>query len=182
MRMLRNIIAGSRYILIIAVFGTFLASLTLLLYGGFTLVLLLNAIIAQNKFTTTEIKQVAFTSIELIDLFLISTILYIFSLALYSLFIDNQVPLPRWLVITNLNDLERSLLSVLVVLLAITFLGFAVDWSFGDYSIVALGIAIGGVLFPIGFLLSRREVTSRSARATETNSETEAGRSLEENL
>ena len=90
MRILRHIIAGSRYMLIIAVFGTFVASITVLLYGGLTLVLLINTIITQYQFKTDEIKQVAFTSIELIDLFLISTILYIFSLALYSLFIDNK--------------------------------------------------------------------------------------------
>ena len=182
MRILRHIIAGSRYMLIIAVFGTFVASITVLLYGGLTLVLLINTIITQYQFKTDEIKQVAFTSIELIDLFLISTILYIFSLALYSLFIDNKLPLPRWLIITNLNDLERTLLSVLVVLLTITFLGFAVDWSFGDYSIVALGIAIGVVIFPIGYQLSRSGSMSRVARTNETNSETEAWPSIEENL
>lgn len=182
MRILRNIIAGSRYMLIIAVLGTFLASLTVLLYAGITVVLLMIGIFAQFKFTIEDIKHVALTSIELIDLFLISTVLYVVSLGLYSLFIDNKLPLPRWLEITNFNDLERRLLGVIVVLLAITFLGFAVDWNFGDYSIVALGIASGVVIFPIGYLLSREGSAYRIARTNGTNDETKAESSFEQDI
>jgi uncharacterized membrane protein YqhA len=181
MRALRNIIAGSRYMLIIAVFGTFVASLAVLLYAGIAVVLLMIGFFAQFKFQIEDIKHVAITSIELIDLFLISTVLYIFSLALYSLFIDNKLPLPRWLEITNLDDLERRLLGVIVVLLTITFLGSAVDWSFGDYSIVALGIAIGVVLFSIGYLLSRGGLVHNGARTSGTNGETNAESSIEQN-
>jgi len=180
MRILRNVIAGSRYMLIIAVFGTFVASLTVLLYAGITVVLLMIAIFAQFKFTIVDIKHVAITSIELIDLFLISTVLYIFSLALYSLFIDNKLPLPRWLEITNLDDLERRLLGVIVVLLVITFLGFAVDWSVGDYSIAASGIATGVVLFPIGYMLSKRGLVHQVALTNGTKDETEAVRDIKQ--
>jgi uncharacterized membrane protein YqhA len=177
MRTLRNIIAGSRYMLIIAVLGTFVASLAVLLYAGIAVVLLMIRIFAQFTFQIEDIKHVAITSVELIDLFLISTVLYIFSLALYSLFIDNKLPLPHGLEITNLNDLERRLLGVIVVLLAITFLGSAVDWSFGDYSVVALGIAIGVVLFSIGYLLSRGVLVHNVTRTSETNAES----SIEQN-
>lgn len=173
MRMLRNIVAGSRYMLIIAVLGTFVASLTVLLYAGFSVVINLIDIFSQFHFTTEEIKHVAITSIELIDLFLISTVLYIFSFALYSLFIDNKLPLPHWLEITNFNDLERRLLGLVVVLLTITFLGAAVDWSVGDYSIAALGIAIGVVLFPIGYVLSKRGFAHSLDRSNGTNEKAE---------
>jgi uncharacterized membrane protein YqhA len=164
MRMLRNIIAGSRYMLIIAALGTFVSSVAVLLYAGITVVLLMTGIFVQFKFAIEDIKHVAITSIELIDLFLISTVLYIVSLGLYSLFIDNKLPLPHWLEITNFNDLERRLLSVIVVLLAVTFLGIVVDWNFGDYSIVALGISIGFVLFSLGYLLSKGRMAPEEQR------------------
>jgi hypothetical protein len=104
MQTLRNVIAGSRYLLIIAVLGTFVAALAVLLYAGFTVVLLIVAIFSQfkfqvediNLFQIEEIKHVALTSIELIDVFLISTVLYIFSLALYSLFISMTIVSRHW--------------------------------------------------------------------------------------
>ena len=117
-------------------------SVAALLYAGITVVLLMTGIFIQFKFAIEDIKHVAITSIELIDLFLISTVLYIVSLGLYSLFIDNKLPLPHWLEITNFNDLERRLLSVIVVLLAVTFLGIVVD-----------GISVIIVLWRRAFLL-----------------------------
>ena len=182
MRMLRNIIARSRYMLIIAVLGTFVSSVAVLLYAGITVVLLMTGIFIQFKFAIEDIKHVAITSIELIDLFLISTVLYIVSLGLYSLFIDNKLPLPHWLEITNFNDLERRLLSVIVVLLAVTFLGIVVDWNFGDYSIVASGISIGFVLFSVGYLLSKGRMTYKEAHTNGTNDESETESSIEQDI
>ena len=43
---------------------------------------------------------------------------------------------------------------MIIVLLAISFLGYVVEWHFGDYSIVALGLGVGVVLFAIGYSLT----------------------------
>lgn len=74
----------------------------------------------------------AASSVELIDLFLLSTILYIISLGLYSLFIDAKLPLPTWLSIADLDDLKGRILGVIMVLVAFSFLGYVVEWHFGD--------------------------------------------------
>ena len=154
MHVLRNILAGSRYLIIIAVFGTLIASITVLVYGAITVVGVMIDLIVHHVVTTDEIKVVAASTVELIDLFLLSTILYIVSLGLYSLFIDTKLPLPNWLEIDDLDDLKGRILGVIMVLLAISFLGYVVEWHFGDYSIVALGVAVGFVLFALGYLLS----------------------------
>ena len=52
----------------------------------------------------------------------------------------------------SLDDLKVRLLGVVVVLLAVTFLGEEVTWN-GSINIVALGIAVGLVLFALGFIL-----------------------------
>jgi hypothetical protein len=61
---------------------------------------------------------------------------------------------------------------VVVVLLTITFLGFAVDWSgsAGDYGIAVLGIGTSVVLFPIGYVLSKRAL-HKVPRTNGTNDE-----------
>ncbi len=71
---------------------------------------------------------------------------------LIVIFIDESLPTPKWLMITSLDDLKTRLLGVVVVLLAVTFLGEEVNWN-GSNNIVAVGIAVGLVLFALGFIL-----------------------------
>jgi uncharacterized membrane protein YqhA len=172
MNVFRNILAGSRYLIIISVIGTLIGSIIVLGYGAVTVVgVLINIVFDHNVFTTEEVKVVAVSSVELIDLFLLSTILYIVSLGLYKLFIDPKLPLPDWLVIGDLNDLKERILGVIIVLLAISFLGYVVEWKFGDYSIVALGIAIGLVLFAIGYSVTSGALNSKSTQSNKRNDE-----------
>lgn len=141
-------------------------------YGAVTVVgVLINIFFNHNVFTTEEVKIVAVSSVELIDLFLLSTILYIVSLGLYKLFIDPNFPLPEWLIIGDLNDLKERILGVIIVLLAISFLGYVVEWSFGDYSIVALGLAVGLVLFAIGYSITAGALSSKSTQSNKRNDE-----------
>jgi uncharacterized membrane protein YqhA len=170
MHVLRNILSGSRYLIIIAVLGTLVASIIVLIYGAITVIgVLIHIFFMRNIFTTDQVKVVAFSTIELIDLFLLSTILYIISLGLYTLFIDEKLPLPAWLSIADLDDLKGRILGVIMVLLAISFLGFVVEWHLGDYSIVALGVAVGFVLFALGYLLSSSAIHRTLKRTSRTN-------------
>jgi uncharacterized membrane protein YqhA len=150
--MLRRVLAGSRYLVIIAIIGTFLASIAVLVYGACTVVSIIIDVFTRG-FTITGAKYFAVDASELIDLFLLGIVLYIVALGLYSLFIDDALPMPNWLEIVNLEDLKGRLLGIVVVLLAVTFLGYVVDWN-GTSNILALGIAVGLVLFALGFLLN----------------------------
>ena len=172
MHVLRNILASSRYLIIISVLGTLVASIIVLGYGAITVVgVLIHIFFVGNVFTTDQVKIVAASSVELIDMFLLSTILYIVSLGLYKLFIDPKLPLPGWLEIDDLNDLKERILGVILVLLAISFLGYVVEWHFGDYSILALGVSIGLVLFALGYLLSAGALNRKLAQTNKRNDE-----------
>ena len=151
--MLRRALAASRYLIFIAIIGTFLASIGILVYDGITIVSIIIDAFIHGAFSETGAKHVAVETIELIDLFLLGTVLYIVALGLYVLFIDDTLPVPRWLEIANLDDLKEILLRVIAVLLAVAFLGYVVDWN-GSSNILALGVAVGLVLFALGFLLN----------------------------
>lgn len=150
--MLRRVLAGSRYLVLIAVIGSFLAALLILIYGGLTVISIGIDVVTHATFTTDGAKRLAVACIEVIDLLLLGTVLYIVALGLYELFIDASLPTPPWLVITTLDDLKAKLIGVIIVLLAVTFLANVVEWN-GSTSIVALGVAIGLVLFALGYLL-----------------------------
>jgi uncharacterized membrane protein YqhA len=70
---------------------------------------------------------VAIHLIKLMDIFLIATVLFIFSIGLYELFIDD-ISLPEWLIIRNLHDLKVKLGSVIILVMGITFLEHLVEW------------------------------------------------------
>ena len=150
--MLRNILASSRYLLVIAVIGSFLTSITLLLYGGLSVGSIIIEMFVHRAFTSDEFKHLAVEDIELIDLFLLGAVLYIIALGLSELFIDDKLPTPRWLKISSLNDLKVILIGVVIVLLGVTFLGNVVNWD-GSANILALGIAVGLVLFALAYAI-----------------------------
>jgi uncharacterized membrane protein YqhA len=152
--MLERILAGSRYLVIIAVVGAYLAAIVVLAYGGLTVGGIIIAEFVHPSFTPDGAKHIAVECIEMIDLFLLGTILYIISLGLYSLFINDHLPLPSWLNIHSLESLKENLVGVIIVLLAVTFLGYVVTWD-GSTSIWALGIAVGLVLLALSLFLRR---------------------------
>ncbi len=149
---MRRILVNSRYLIIVAVLGAFLAAVALILYGGITTINILIETFAHPTFTIAGAKHLAVESIEVIDLFLLATVLYIVALGLYELFIDEKLPLPPWLVITNLDDLKAKLTGVITVSLTVTFLAYVVEWD-GNTNILALGVSVGVVLFALSFLL-----------------------------
>jgi uncharacterized membrane protein YqhA len=78
--MLRNMLAGSRYLIIIAVIGTFLTSITTLIYGGLIVLSVIFETFTRGAFTVDGAKHLAVECIEIIDLFLLGTVLYIVAL------------------------------------------------------------------------------------------------------
>ena len=165
--MLRRILAGSRYIIVIAVIGSFLASIVVLIYAGITVVGIIVDAFTHGLFTVEGAKHLAVECIEVIDLFLLGTVLYIIALGLYELFIDESLPTPTWLVITTFDDLKEKLVRVIIVLLAVTFLAEVVNWN-GGITILYLGLAVGFVLFALALILR----LGTNAHTTEKKDET----------
>src|SRR5690242_4237705 len=113
--MLRRILAASRYLVVIAVVGSFVAAITVLIDGALTVVNVVIETFTHGVFTSVGAKHLALECIDIIDLFLLGTTLYIVALGLYDLFIDDTLPMPYWLRFHSLDDLKEKLLGVVVV-------------------------------------------------------------------
>lgn len=59
--------------------------------------------------------------IRVADTFLVATVLLVFAISLYELFIGD-LAVPDWMVVRNLLDLEAKLAGVIVLVLAVKFL------------------------------------------------------------
>ncbi|RKT13883.1 putative membrane protein YqhA [Paraburkholderia sp. RAU2J] len=155
--MLRRVLASSRYIMIVPVIGTFLGSVALLLYE--TIVLFWGGVTALRvgSLTAKSVKIFAVGIVEAVDVFLIAIAVYIISIGLYSLFIDDKLPLPKWLEVSNLEDLKGNLVSVVIAVLAVLFLREAVAWD-GTHDIAAFGVALALVVAALTFFLMKNNV------------------------
>jgi uncharacterized membrane protein YqhA len=152
--MLRRVLASSRYIMIVPVIGTFLGSVALILYETIVLFSTAVDVIRDGSVSAKSVKIFAVGIVEAVDVFLIAIAVYIISIGLYTLFIDDKLPLPKWLEVNNLEDLKGNLVSVVIAVLAVLFLREAVAWD-GSREIAAFGGALALVVAALTFFLMK---------------------------
>jgi uncharacterized membrane protein YqhA len=121
---LKTILEKSKYLTLIAVISTLLASAAAFVWGMIKSVKVLIDIFTNIGVETTNTVSL----IELMDIFLIAIVLLIFALGIYELFIG-KLALPEWLVIHNLHDLKVKLSSVVIMVMGIIFLKHLVEWQ-----------------------------------------------------
>ncbi len=113
-----RLVGNLRYLVIIAVVGIAIEAIAT--YGWAVAVTvdfvgdLLTSSAWQEDDTVVELLQV-------LDLYLIGTVLLITAIGLYELFIGT-VQLPDWLVIRSLSDLKTKIVEVIVLVIGIKFL------------------------------------------------------------
>ena len=150
--MIRRILGTSRFLVILAVLGTFITSATLQIFGLLRVVALVVDLIRSGELTAAAGKSLIADTVGIIDIFLIGTVMFVISAGLYQLFVSPNVSLPGWLKIESLDDLKDNLTEVIVVALLVAFLSPAIEWTGGDVSILALGLAIAAVIIAVAVL------------------------------
>jgi Uncharacterized protein family, UPF0114 len=99
-------VASSRFFVLIATISLFLAFMAVMVSTMLvTVVTIVDAVsgqgMTQNEMIGKLIKQA--------DYALLATVLYVLALGLYSLFVDDRVPMPGWLRISDLGQLKELL-------------------------------------------------------------------------
>jgi uncharacterized membrane protein YqhA len=90
--------------------------------------------------------------IEIFDLFLLGTVMLIMGLSLYELFMDSDLKLPARLEIRTFEDLKTNLVTVVIAVMAVTFLGQIVSWN-GQTDVLGLGVAVALVIAALNVYL-----------------------------
>ncbi len=122
---MKTIFGWSRYIVLIAVVALLLGGIAVFIFGGITTVVTIVEAFSEPEFSAEGARFLSVEMIELIDLFLLGTILYITSLGLFQLFVDPSIgeSLPPWLSVHSIDQLKFNLVAVLIVMLIVLFLG-----------------------------------------------------------
>lgn len=90
--------------------------------------------------------------IEFADFFLLSVVLYIMSVGLYSLFVDDGIEMPSWLQIHDLDDLKEKLVGVIVVVMGVYFLGLLIHGT-EPIDLLMTGLGIGAVVLTLAYFV-----------------------------
>ncbi|HEY5168371.1 MAG TPA: YqhA family protein, partial [Thermoleophilia bacterium] len=162
-----RMVASSRFFVLVATLSLFLAFMAVMVSTMIvTVVTILHAMgidydgMSQNEMIGKLIKQA--------DYALLATVLYVLALGLYSLFVDDRVPMPSWLRIHDLGQLKELLAGVVVVAIAVIFLGQALTWD-GTTDLLAPGLASAAVIAALALFLWQ------AARERHMETEDEAG-------
>jgi uncharacterized membrane protein YqhA len=170
--MIGRMVASSRFFVLVATLSLFLAFMAVMISTMIvTVMTILHAMgidydgMSQNEMIGKLIKQA--------DYALLATVLYVLALGLYSLFVDDRVPMPSWLRIHDLGHLKELLAGVVVVAIAVIFLGQALTWD-GTTDLLAPGLASAAVIAALALFLWQA--------ARERHMELEDGRDEQEEI
>ncbi|MBL8432225.1 MAG: YqhA family protein [Dechloromonas sp.] len=155
--MLLRLFASTRHIVLVPIVGTFVASVGLMLYEAVALITMLVDIVHGGAVLPKDVKSLAVGLIEAVDIFLIGIAMYMISVGLFTLFVDDRLPLPRWLVVQDFEDVKANLVSVVIAVLAVLFLREAVAWS-GDGDILGFGSALALVIAALSLYLGLKKI------------------------
>jgi len=151
--MLKFCLERGKYVILLAVVSTFLASVATFIWG--TVRMITNVVSLIAGLITHEGGHSGVQMIASLDSILLAIVLYIFSVAIYELFFG-KINVPDWLVIENLDGLKEKLASVIILILAVTFLEHLVDWKDAKETLM-FGISIAAVLIALVFYMHHKK-------------------------
>ncbi|WP_406657631.1 YqhA family protein [Methanolobus sp. ZRKC2] len=170
MSALRYIITFTRYLIIIPVIGLIIASALLFVFGGYELLDTL-----YRAVTDVSYRQEGFSIIDIVEfvhVFLIGTVLWITAAGFFQLFV-RKVDLPKWMQITDIEELETDLIGMVVVVLAVSFLGIVYS---NTADILEYGAAIALPIAALALYINvrgKRSVIHEKILANESGQSTE---------
>lgn len=160
-----NILFASRFLTLLAVIGSLLASVALFIRG--TWVIFASIIEFAHNFTSTEESDVSILmeqAVSSVDIYLFATVLIIFAMGLYELFINKIDPVerktdsrPSWLQISSIDDLKSSLGKVILMALIVSFFKYTINLG-GSYASATdlLFMAMGIVLVALSLFIANK--------------------------
>jgi uncharacterized membrane protein YqhA len=145
-------IPKTRYIFLLAILSTYIAAIVLVLAGALETLHIIIEILPPGAALPLAEAKVHF--LEVIDQFLMATILYVIAAGFYQLFVNAGVQVEPWLRVKTVGDLEQKLIGVLIVVLGVTALARVVIWD-GQSDILPYGAGVAALIFALAFFATQ---------------------------
>lgn len=146
---LAELIGKSRYIVLLAVISVILVSVALFIIGaGLAVQGIWNAALSVVKGELTA-TSITVDLLEVVSVMLKAVVFYLIGVGFYSLFIA-PLNLTAALGIRSFNDLEIKVVSVVVVIMAVTYLEHFIRWDQAVETLLyglSLGVVVAALVF-----------------------------------
>lgn len=141
-----------RYVFVLPIIASYVASVVLLVLGFYETFTVIFDAIGHSEGHALETLRLHF--IELIDVFLLATILYVIAGGFYQLFLGRVLNLAPWMRVDSVHDLEVLLIGVIVTVLGVAGLARVLSWD-GRADLWQLGVTVALVIAALGYFRSR---------------------------
>jgi uncharacterized membrane protein YqhA len=115
--MIKSLLESSRHLILVIVLASLVLTVVAVGWAMWETVQLVITVVTQYKGVSSAL--VGF--VQLLDVYLVVAVLYIFTVALYELFIDD-LNLPGWLQLHNFDELKTVISNMVVLIAAVSFL------------------------------------------------------------
>lgn len=166
-QIVERILWESRLMVVFSVIASILAAFILVIMGTYDILLFFKELF--HAFSDQEIyeqfhKDAIIHIISAIDTYLISTVLLIFGIGLYELFVskidyaEKDTRSSKILIVHSLDQLKDKLAKVIVMVLIVTFFKHAIKYSYEEVlNLLYLGIGIFLIALAIYLLAKSHE-------------------------
>jgi uncharacterized membrane protein YqhA len=138
---MNRVIAFTRFAVFIPAMASILGAVLLMIQGSVEMVrTIINAALNGTKLKLTIVEV-----LTAVDAILLGTVLLVIGYGLYELFIDEDLEVPVWLQVHDLDDLKSKLIGVVVALIAVIFVGVFVDTNRAA-DVISFGVGAGALV------------------------------------
>lgn len=143
---MNRILAYTRFAVFVPAMSSILGALLLMVQGSVAMV----RVIIDAVLNGTKLKLSIVEVLTAVDAILLGTVLLVIGYGLYELFIDEDLEVPPWLQVHDLDDLKSKLIGVVVAIIAVIFVGVFVDADRAA-DVISYGVGAGAMVTGLAF-------------------------------
>jgi uncharacterized membrane protein YqhA len=157
---MNRILARARYAVFIPALASILGALLLMFQGSVAMVQTVVDVVTEG----TKLKLTIVEILTAVDAILLGTVLLVIGYGLYELFIDEDLDVPPWLQVQDLDDLKSKLIGVVVAIISVIFVGVFVDTDRAA-DVISYGVGAGALVTGLAvFAFATRKDPSEKKR------------------
>ena len=164
---MRKILGLTRYAVVVPALASMVGALLLMVQGSIAIIEVVYEAAFQNAYLKITIVDV----LTAVDAILLGTVLLVIGYGLYELFVDDQLEVPRWLEVKDLDDLKSKLIGVVVAIISVVFVGVFVDVNRAS-EVLAYGLGAGALVAGLALFAYATRKTKTDAKPDVTKTKT----------
>ena len=159
---MKKLFGVTRYAVVIPSLASILGALLLMAQGSVEMVFVIIDAISNESSLKESIVQV----LTAVDAILLGTVLLVIGYGLFELFIDDELPVPLWLRVYDLDDLKSKLIGVVVAIIAGVYVGIFVDAN-RSKDVLSYGLGAGALVVGLAIFAyaTKKETKGRTPKS-----------------